>query len=117
VLVDGPLTATERSALNIPLAVDFPGAAELRIQASAARIVGSVECGCPTVDLTVDEAAPLADVASRVPIDADVVGAKGVASSCSCMKAVSHVLSTGPWTTSGRRSFHPRTGSDRLPSR
>ena len=35
---------------NVLLAIELPGAAELRIQAAKARVVGRCECGCPTVD-------------------------------------------------------------------
>jgi hypothetical protein len=75
--VDRPLTVAERAALNVLLAVDFPGAAELRIQAITARVVGRCACGCPTVDLTVEDVAPMAEVVGPVPIEADVVGGEG----------------------------------------
>jgi hypothetical protein len=71
--VNRPLTSTERAVLDVLLAVDFPGAAELRAQAPTARVTGRCECGCPTVDLSVDQATPVANVEGRVPIEADVL--------------------------------------------
>ncbi|AHH99822.1 hypothetical protein GCM10010174_44890 [Kutzneria viridogrisea] len=65
------LTARERDTLNALLARDFPGAAELRAQAASARVVGTCTCGCPTVDLAVDESAPRS-VATRA--EAEVAG-------------------------------------------
>ena len=67
-----PLTPRERSVLDLLLATDFPGAAELRVQARTARVIGRCACGCPTIDLAVDDAAPVADVDGRVAVDVDV---------------------------------------------
>ena len=58
------------------LTVGFPGVDELRIQAPTARVVGRCPCGCPTIDLAVDDAAPLAAVPERV-VEADVAGGEG----------------------------------------
>ncbi len=52
-----PLTEPEAAALNFILGADFPGVEELREQATTARVVGRCECGCPTIDLAVDQAA------------------------------------------------------------
>lgn len=67
------LKSSERAALDVLLAADFPGAVELRAQAPTARVIDTCKCGCPTINLTVDQAAPVADVTSRVPVQADVV--------------------------------------------
>lgn len=66
-----PLTANERTALDTLLAADFPGAVELRAQAATARVIGRCGCGCPTIDLEVDETTPRAAVANSVAVDAD----------------------------------------------
>jgi hypothetical protein len=66
-----PLTPVERAALEVLLAVDFPGAAELRAQAATARVTSRCGCGCPSVGLTVSETAPVAEVEGRVAVDAD----------------------------------------------
>jgi hypothetical protein len=68
-----PLTPRERSVLDLLLAADFPGGAELRAQARTARVTGRCACGCPTIDLAVDDAAPVADVDGRVAVEVDVV--------------------------------------------
>jgi hypothetical protein len=68
-----PLTASERGALDALLAVDFPGVAELRIQARTVRATEGCACGCPTVNLEVDSEAPRAAVTSGVPVEANVV--------------------------------------------
>jgi hypothetical protein len=74
----GPTPDGERApGLERPLAEDFPGAAELRVQAGSARVTGKCRCGCPTVHLSVDEAAPLASVLSRIPGEAQVDNAPG----------------------------------------
>jgi hypothetical protein len=71
-LVNRVLTPVERAALTALLAVDFPGAVELRAQAATARVTGRCACGCPTIDLVVDEATPVAAVEDRMPVEADV---------------------------------------------
>jgi hypothetical protein len=52
-----PLTADERGLLDFLLAgpVDWP---ELRAQAETATVVGVCSCGCPSIQLAVDESAP-----------------------------------------------------------
>ncbi|GLY34978.1 hypothetical protein Amsp01_010020 [Amycolatopsis sp. NBRC 101858] len=67
-----PLTPRERAVLDLVLATDFPGAAELRVQARTAWVTGRCACGCPTIDLAVDDAAPVADVGSGVAVEVDV---------------------------------------------
>lgn len=67
-----PLTPNERTALDTLLAADFPGAAELRAQAATARVVGRCGCGCPTIDLVVDDATPRAELKNSVAAEADV---------------------------------------------
>ena len=67
-----PLTPAERGVLDLLLAGDFPGAAELRAQAATARLRGRCECGCPTIDLVVDEGVPVAVLPERVAVEADV---------------------------------------------
>ncbi|HVK21998.1 MAG TPA: hypothetical protein VM677_11615 [Actinokineospora sp.] len=69
-----PLSDNERAALAAMLSIDFPGAVELRIQAESVVVVGRCGCGCPTIDLAVAEAAPLAVVDSGTPVWADVQG-------------------------------------------
>ena len=67
-----PLTPRERSVLDLVLTADFPGAAELRVQVRTARVTGRCACGCPTIDLAVDDAAPVAGIDSRVAVEVDV---------------------------------------------
>lgn len=50
-----PLTSAEAAALNFMLSAEFPGVEELRAQAPTARVIRRCGCGCPTVDLAVDE--------------------------------------------------------------
>ena len=73
-MVSRPLTRNERETLEVLLAGDFPGAAELREQAATAKVSGRCGCGCPTVDLEVDADAPTFEVAERVAVEADVPG-------------------------------------------
>jgi hypothetical protein len=72
-----PLSETERQVLDKMLALDFPGAAELRVQASSARVSGGCDCGCPTIDLVVVDGALPAAVTSRTPVNAEVDGVTG----------------------------------------
>ena len=65
------LTSAERTTLDVLLAGDFPGAAELRAQAATAKVTGSCGCGCPTIDLAVDATTPQAEIAERVAVEAD----------------------------------------------
>ena len=72
-----PLSDAERQVLDLMLGMDFPGAAELRVQAESARVVRGCDRGCPTVDLVVGDDVPLAVVTSRTPVNAvvdDVTG-------------------------------------------
>ena len=68
------LSPAERATLDVLLAGDFPGAAELRAQAATAQVSGSCGCGCPTIDLVVDDATPTAKITDRVAVEADVLG-------------------------------------------
>ncbi|RJQ68062.1 hypothetical protein D5S17_32685 [Pseudonocardiaceae bacterium YIM PH 21723] len=70
--MDRSLTPAERAALDTLLALDFPGVAELRVQAGTARVTGGCGCGCPSVDLRVDTATPPAAVTSSMPVEASV---------------------------------------------
>lgn len=67
-----PLSDVERHVLDLMLALDFPGAAELRVQAESAQVVRRCDCGCATIDLAVADDVPLAVVTSRTPVNADV---------------------------------------------
>jgi hypothetical protein len=49
-----PLADAEARTLAALLALDFPGAEQLRCQMQSARVVGQCTCGCATVDLEVD---------------------------------------------------------------
>ncbi|EOD64364.1 hypothetical protein [Amycolatopsis vancoresmycina] len=69
-----PLTPNERTTLDTLLAADFPGAAELRAQAPTARVTSRCGCGCPTIDLEVDETTPSAPLKNSVAIEADAPG-------------------------------------------
>src|SRR5687767_5478014 len=74
-----PLSAPERAALEALLGhADFPGRDALREQLGSTTVVGHCSCGCATVDLAVDPAAPAApDARSPIPTDADVLGDDG----------------------------------------
>ena len=69
-----PLSDTERRVLGVLLAMDFPGAPELRAQVDTTVVSGRCACGCPSVDLVVEGVVPLAPVTSRTPVSADVEG-------------------------------------------
>jgi hypothetical protein len=56
---------------------DFDGRDALLAQVDAARVVGFCGCGCATVDLAVDSAAPASSSASPTPNEATVLGADG----------------------------------------
>jgi hypothetical protein len=68
-----PLTERETEILTFLLTADFPGVEKLREQAQSAQVVGECACGCATVDLEVDAAAP---VAEEIP-QANAVNAAG----------------------------------------
>jgi len=72
-----PLSETERGVLGVLLAMDFPGASELRAQVDSTVVAGSCACGCPTVDLVVEGDLPPARVTSRTPVTAEVDGVLG----------------------------------------
>jgi hypothetical protein len=63
-----PLEPNERAALDALLAGDFDGAPALRMQAATVLAEGSGLI----IDLVVDQALPLAEVATRVPVGAPV---------------------------------------------
>ena len=68
--VPRPLTDRERDILDLLLAVDFPGAAELRQQAASV----SAEREGTIIDLIVSAKSLPATVISRTPVQADVDG-------------------------------------------
>jgi hypothetical protein len=68
--VPRPLTDRERDILDLLLAVDFPGAAELRQQAASV----SAEREGMIIDLIVSAESLPATVISRTPVQADVDG-------------------------------------------
>lgn len=72
-----PLSETERQVLNVMLAMEFPGASELREQVGSALVSRGCDCGCPSVDLVVEGDAPVAAVISRTPVNAEVDGVIG----------------------------------------
>jgi hypothetical protein len=68
------LDADEQAVLRFLLEDEVPGAAQLRAQVTATRVVGACECGCPTVDLETPASAapaPLAD--GPYAVEAEVV--------------------------------------------
>ncbi|HMJ00053.1 MAG TPA: alpha/beta fold hydrolase [Gaiellaceae bacterium] len=67
-----PLTSRERETLDFLLSRDFPGRQALCEQASMAVVTGGCTCGCPTIDLAVDDPteAPRAEVRDRQPVHA-----------------------------------------------
>lgn len=72
-----PLSDEERRVLDVMLALDFPGAPELRAQVDSAQVSKGCDCGCPSVDLVVQDDAPLATVTTRTPVNAEVDGVLG----------------------------------------
>lgn len=72
-----PLSETERGVLGVMLAMDFPGALELRAQVDSTVVSGRCACGCPTVDLVVEGDVQPATVTSRTPVNAEVDGVLG----------------------------------------
>lgn len=59
------------------LAMDFPGAPELRAQVASTLVSGRCACGCPSVDLVVEGDVRPASVTSRTPVNAEVDGVVG----------------------------------------
>jgi hypothetical protein len=53
-----PLSDAEKKITLLLLSREFPGAQELRAQVDHAQVVGECDCGCPTIDIEVAEAAP-----------------------------------------------------------
>jgi hypothetical protein len=72
-----PLSRRERETLEVLLAVEFPGVEALRAQVSGTVVTGGCDCGCPSVELEPPVDAPLAAVATRVPVDASALGGDG----------------------------------------
>ena len=52
------LSKAESAVLDVLLSHEFDGVEELRQQAAGAQVVGRCECGCPTINVLADEAAP-----------------------------------------------------------
>jgi len=74
-----PLRPEERATLLALLNhADFRGRDELVEQVDAAQAVGGCTCGCATIDLIVDPAAPSAVGTYRpIPNEAEVIDAEG----------------------------------------
>jgi hypothetical protein len=72
-----PLGRRERETLAALLAVDFPGVEALRAQVPGTVVTDRCSCGCPSVSLEPPADAPLAVVATEVPVDAAALGAYG----------------------------------------
>lgn len=66
------MTATESSFLRTMLSFDFPGAKELRVQASSLLVSQSCGCGCGTLDLH-----PVGDDVVRSPVSGRPLGVDG----------------------------------------
>ena len=64
------LDEREREILDFLLRAEFPGAAELRVQAATASVVGMCGCGCASFDVEVDRRLGRAPVVDAVPVDA-----------------------------------------------
>ena len=65
------LSLTERAILEFLLSQPFPGRVELKTQLASVKVVGRCECGCETIDLSVEESAcPRAPVKHRVAVEA-----------------------------------------------
>src|ERR1051325_6429363 len=73
------LTSFERNLLERLLAVDFPGARELRRQLFVAQVRATDDDGC--LEFLVNGGPP-APVVQRVPVEAQVNGRDGVAVHC-----------------------------------
>ncbi|MFD6275437.1 hypothetical protein ACFWFI_07670 [Streptomyces sp. NPDC060209] len=73
-----PLDPAERAVVELLLANEFPGAAELRAQVGLVRVVARWGAHSASVDLMVPEGAPRSSAGSGVvPVDATVVDASG----------------------------------------
>ncbi|OKJ94568.1 hypothetical protein AMK26_32620 [Streptomyces sp. CB03234] len=72
------MNASERGVVELILAQDFPGAAELRAQIDFAEVVAQWAEGSVSVDLRVREGAPRsAGVSGVIPVDATVLDTSG----------------------------------------
>ena len=49
------MSPRESALLQHMPSTDFPGVESLRRQAETARVIGRCDCGCPSIDLSVDE--------------------------------------------------------------
>jgi hypothetical protein len=56
---DRRLTPEERATLEFLLIDEIPRVDQLRTQAESAQVSGRCDCGCPTIDLAIDEYAPI----------------------------------------------------------
>ncbi len=60
------------------LALEFPGADQLRCQMHSAQVIGRCPCGCGTIDLEVDKTAcPPSPASSPLPAQANVLDDSG----------------------------------------
>ena len=64
---DRPLAPEERATLEFLLVDEIPRVDHLRAQAASAQVSGRCECGCPTIDLAIDQHAPI--WTPGVPVD------------------------------------------------
>jgi hypothetical protein len=66
--LDAPreLTEKERAVLGFLLDEDFKGVDQLRAQVTSTVVVGQCDCGCPTIDLGLDPAAPSSTLSGRL---------------------------------------------------
>ena len=62
------LTAREIEVLDFLLSAELPDADALREQASTARLLDTCPCGCASVHLAVDPAAPVATAAAPIAL-------------------------------------------------
>ena len=72
-----PLTGDERRLLDALLAHDFPGVAELRVQARDVTASRGCDCGCGTIELHVPPGAPSSSAANPAPVEGDVRDVRG----------------------------------------
>jgi len=73
------LRQEELEVLDFLLDQPFPGQPELKVQLRNSLVASECDCGCPTIDLTVDRAkAPAAAVKQRIPVEAYGVASDGV---------------------------------------
>lgn len=72
------LSVEERAWLNKLLESDFPGRDILKQQASTVSVKSYCGCGCRTIDLTTNPAAPKFPYALRIPVEMIVPFAAGI---------------------------------------